>query len=644
MKRLRLFILIFCVSLSVPLAYFVLRTYRSLEQEEVAELRYFAETLFDELEEELGTLILKEESRAIDEYSHNYIPSGRVSDSGEASRSPLSRPPRKTYILGYLQNNPDGTFHAPLVESDERIPQDQPLIVAQLKDVNEVFNTKKSSAPERVEAEPAEIPAKVEKEEAQGFAGKYLDLSRSKKQKDYLGQEERRVEEITADKAYRLAQRGDQKVLAEGAQEAWSQADEDMALDSVDRRPRDFNEEKGFFAGEVRQAAPSNVLPSVPPPSDAERLQVEVDPMQSVFINDSQVFIFRRIVINNEVYRQGFVLVVKEFLRHLAGEYFVNQPMARFANLRLKVMDQGREMTAVQAGVVAGDPRFSLDRAFPRPFSFLSAALTCDEIPRSAGRRTLNIMMVVLAAIILMGLFAIYQSARAVVDLSERRSGFVSSVTHEVKTPLTNIRMYIEMLEQGIARDHEREQEYFRIVGSESARLSRLINNVLEFSKLEKKQRHVDLQEGTFEEVIQEVNDIMREKLRQEGFTLKVERQEIPPFKYDKEIMIQILINLTENSMKFGKTSSVREITLRVWSEDGSTKISVSDTGPGIPRDALKKVFDDFYRVDSSLTRTTRGTGIGLALVKRFVHAMGGSVAANNNDGPGCTITISLPS
>jgi signal transduction histidine kinase len=204
--------------------------------------------------------------------------------------------------------------------------------------------------------------------------------------------------------------------------------------------------------------------------------------------------------------------------------------------------------------------------------------------------------------------------------------------------------MYIEMLEQGIARDHEREQEYFRIVGSESARLSRLINNVLEFSKLEKKQRQIDLQEGTFEEVIEEVSDVMREKLRQEGFTLKSEPDETRPFRYDREVMVQILINLIENSMKFGKASSVREITLRVRSEADSTRISVSDTGPGIPRHALNKVFDDFYRVDSSLTRTTRGTGIGLALVKRFIHAMGGSVTASNNDGPGCTITISLPS
>jgi two-component system sensor histidine kinase VicK len=145
------------------------------------------------------------------------------------------------------------------------------------------------------------------------------------------------------------------------------------------------------------------------------------------------------------------------------------------------------------------------------------------------------------------------------------------------------------------------------------------------------------------EEVIQEVKEVMQEKLRQEGFSLKVEMEELPPFNYDREAMIQILINLIDNSMKFGKSMPSREITIKVWPEPDTAKISVSDSGPGIPRHDLKKVFDDFYRVDSNLTRTTGGTGIGLALVKKLVTLMGGSVWAENNDGPGCTITISLP-
>ena len=252
-------------------------------------------------------------------------------------------------------------------------------------------------------------------------------------------------------------------------------------------------------------------------------------------------------------------------------------------------------------------------------------------------------MLIVLAVIVLMGLFAIYRSVRAIVDLSERRSQFVSSVTHELKTPLTNIRMYIEMLEQGIAANPEREQEYFRILDSEGARLSRLINNVLELSKLEKSQRHINLQTGTFEEVIAETQMLMAEKLKQEGFTLTVAPGRLRPFKYDREVMIQVLINLIENSMKFGKSASEREIGIRTVQGPGGVKIMVTDTGPGIPRQALKKIFNDFYRVDNSLTRTTGGTGIGLALVKKFVHLMGGTVTAADNDGPGCTITIRLP-
>ena len=152
-------------------------------------------------------------------------------------------------------------------------------------------------------------------------------------------------------------------------------------------------------------------------------------------------------------------------------------------------------------------------------------------------------MLIVLAVIVLIGLFAIYQSARAIEDLAERRSQFVSSVTHELKTPLTNIRMYIEMLEQGIAKSPEREQEYFRILDSEGVRLSRLINNVLEMSKLERQQRHLNLQTGSLAEVVGEVETVMAEKLKQDGFSLIVQIGDIPPFKYDREVMIQVLIN-----------------------------------------------------------------------------------------------------
>jgi signal transduction histidine kinase len=648
-KRLKILILIFCLALSIPLAYFVLRTYRSLEQEEVAQLRYFAVTIFDQMEEELASLVIKEEGRPIDQYRYNYMAPDQATGSGRLSRSPLSQPPTDRYILGYLQNNPDGSFNSPLVEDDRNISPGSNSVVAQLNEVNKTFNLKRSTVPEGAEIKPAEMVAKREREEVSTFADKYLDLSRSKKQRSYLGQAKKRVEEITPGQALTVAQLDENHKESKARQEPEEQvaAEQDltpMAADPIAAQPA---KDKGVSTEQYRSQAaaprPLRSPPSSHTDSHIEKLQVEVDPMQAVFINDSQIFIFRRIVINNQIYRQGFIIIVQEFLNHLAKEYFSLQPMAQFASLRLSVVDRGRETTTVLSGAAVQHSNFSLERTFPRPFSFLRATLTCDRIPKSVGRTTLNIMMFVLAFIILIGLFAIYQSARAVVALSERRSRFVSSVTHELKTPLTNIRMYIEMLEQGIAHDHEREQEYFRILGSESSRLSRLINNVLEYSKLEKKQVHLDLQRGTLQEVIQEVKEVMQEKLVQDGFDLKVERREVPPFKYDREAMIQVLINLIDNSMKFGRSSPTRRITIKIWPEAATVKISVSDTGPGIPDSGLKKIFEDFYRVDSELTKTTGGTGIGLALVKKLVAAMGGAVTAKNNDGPGCKITITMP-
>ncbi len=645
MKKLKLLILIFSLALCIPLAYFVLRTYRGLEQEEVATLSYFAETLFDEMEQRLAVMVQKEEGRAIDEYNFQISPSGRQSEAGETQPSPLAQPLGKNYVLGYFQNNPDGSFQTPLVGSGGRIPSDHLNIVAELKRANEIFNRKRVTDTDRIQPRPAEIVAEKKAKQKAGLADKYLDFSRSQRSREYLGQKEKRVEQITINQAANIAKQ-EQPQLRSSARIADESEDrkDDRYLTNGRAAGKAMAPKKSRALSSLLEEAESDIAPA--PFSDTEQAasyQVEVAPLQAVFLRDAQIFIFRRIMINNQIYRQGFVLQVNAFLNHLAQTYFLTQPMAQFTGLRLSVIDQGRETEAVESGIISKNPDFILNRSFPSPFSFLKATLTCRQIPRSAGRKTLTIMLIVLAVIVLMGLFAIYQSTRTIVDLSERRSQFVSSVTHELKTPLTNIRMYIEMLEQGIARTPEREQEYYRILDSEGARLSRLINNVLELSKLEQKQRHIDLQTGTFEDVISEVQAVMAEKIKQEGFVLNAAPGQIGSFKYDREVMIQVLINLIENSMKFGKSAPKCEIGIRTRRDEGGVKIMLSDTGPGIPRHDLKKVFDDFYRVENSLTRTTRGTGIGLALVKKFVRLMGGSVTAANNDGPGCTITITLP-
>jgi signal transduction histidine kinase len=644
MKRLKLLIVIFSVTLSIPLAYFVVRTYHGLEQEEVATLRFFADTLFDKMEGALAELVKKEEGRAIDEFNYEVIPSGPPgAEAGKPQPSPLSRLPRENYILGYFQNNPDGSFQTPLMAGAGKTPPGLVDRVEALKGANEIFNRKRATVTDRIQPRPAEIAAEEEVKQKPGFADKYIDSSSALRSQSYLGQKEKRLEKITISQAANIAKQEQPQTLGSSPAVAEPEReDQHIAKDQAAGRvstPKKRVSRKMDLEATLEAAPPAAVVAG----DETEGFQVEVAPLQAVFLNDAQIFIFRRIMINRQIYRQGFILSINAFLEHLTQTYFLTQPMARFAGLRLSVVDQGREAAAVETGPYSKNSDFILNRGFPSPFSFLKATLACSQIPRSEGRQTLNIMLIVLAVIVLIGLFGIYRSARAIEDLSERRSQFVSSVTHELKTPLTNIRMYIEMLEQGIAKSPDREQDYFRILDSEGARLSRLINNVLEMSKLERQQRHLNLQTGTLAEVVSEVEAVMAERLKQDGFSLIVQLGDIPPFKYDRELMIQVLINLIENSMKFGKSASEHDIHIRTRLEGSHVKIRVSDTGPGIPRHALKKIFNDFYRVENSLTRTTRGTGIGLALVKKFVQLMGGTVKAANNRGPGCTITISLP-
>jgi hypothetical protein len=437
MKRLKLLIVIFSLALSIPLAYFVFRTYRGLEQEEVATLRFFADTVFDSMEGALAEMVKKEEGRAIDEFNYQVFPSGQPGDAGQLQPSPLSRPPRETYILGYFQNNPDGSFQTPLMTDTGTVSPDHTGRIEALKGANEAFNQKRITVTDQIRPQPAEIVVKEEAKQQPAFADKFIDSSSARRSKYYLGKTEKRLEKITVGQAANIARQKQPGTMSSSSIAEESESDREDQYEVKNQAPGRVSAPKKRISRKMNLEATYDAAPSFPAgdADESESFQVEVAPLQAVFLNDAQVFIFRRIMINQQIYRQGFVLTINAFLDHLTRTYFLTQPMARFAGLRLSVVDQGREADAMQAGPYSQQSDFILNRGFPSPFSFLKGTLTCSQIPRSAGRRTLNIMLIVLTVVVLIGLFAIYQSARAIEDLSERRSQFVSSVTHELKKP-----------------------------------------------------------------------------------------------------------------------------------------------------------------------------------------------------------------
>ncbi len=634
MKHLQMVIAVFALTLAVLLSLVVWRTYSGVAQEEGARLGYFAQAIIDTMESELTEMVIREENRAVDAYNYTFSPPG--STAGSQIRSPLSRPPQENYILGHLQNNPDGSFQTPLAPDPRHPPPPLDDRVQQLERINRIFNRKKTTGVVRrpPPAKPRDTIAADEEKTVPGYADRFVTPEASRRQRTYLGRKTQRREKITAGQAQNLARREGPAGMALKAEHrptgaAAEATGEEASPGTPAPRPR---AEQGDRPAEAETAA-----------IVGGRFQVEVAPLQSVFIDDDRVFMFRRILIDERIYRQGIVLRTAGLLQHLAAAHFESQPMAAFARLQLRAADEGYPGQEVQRGAPVGQARFRLQHTFPAPFDFLHATIASEVVPSSASRRVLNAMLALLATVFLVGFGAIFYSARTLIDLAERRARFVSSVTHELKTPLTNIRMYIEMLEQGVARDTDREQDYFEILNAESARLARLIKNVLELSRLEKNQRPFTLTTGTFEDVLQTLQSVMAAKLDREGFDLTVAAADLPAFAYDREAMLQVLINLVENSVKFGRHADTRRIRVEATATADEVVITVADTGPGIPRKALKKIFDDFYRVEDALTRSTGGTGIGLALVRKFIAAMGGRVTAANNKGPGCTITLRLP-
>jgi len=207
---------------------------------------------------------------------------------------------------------------------------------------------------------PADCAAEKTARPKPGLADKYLDSSRSRRSREYLGQKEKRVEQITIDQAANIAKQEQPQLMSKARMAEESEAPKDNRyLTQSAAAGKAMAPQKSQSHGFRLEETDSDIAPAPVTDTDpAENYQVEVAPLQAVFLTDARIFIFRRIMINSQIYRQGFVLRVSEFLNHLAQTYFLTQPMAQFTGLRLSVFDQGRETGAVESGAASQHPDF----------------------------------------------------------------------------------------------------------------------------------------------------------------------------------------------------------------------------------------------------------------------------------------------
>lgn len=242
----------------------------------------------------------------------------------------------------------------------------------------------------------------------------------------------------------------------------------------------------------------------------------------------------------------------------------------------------------------------------------------------------------------LFGAYLLWRDTRREVALAATRSQFVSAVSHELKTPLTAIRMFAESLQMGRPADPEGRGEYLETIVNESERLTRLLNNVLDFSKIERNRKTYHRQLTALDEVVRRSARAMHYPLEQEGFALHVRIEgDLPPARVDRDAIEQAVLNLLANAMKYSGDS--REIELRLRSEDGSAVIDVEDRGLGIESGEQDRIFERFYRVPDATLNGVPGAGLGLTLVRHIAEAHGGRVAVNSTPGKGSTFSLFIP-
>lgn len=252
------------------------------------------------------------------------------------------------------------------------------------------------------------------------------------------------------------------------------------------------------------------------------------------------------------------------------------------------------------------------------------------------------IILGILSLFMIGGLVLTYRSVSKEMALARLKSDFVSNVSHELRTPLALIRLYAETLELGRITTQEKKDEYYRIIRKESERLTALINNILDFSRIEAGRKEYDFRETDVAELVRSTLDAYRYQIEQQGFEFeeKIDAN-IPPMHVDREAIARALVNLVNNALKY--SADEKFICVKLYRTNGTLKLEVADKGIGITRREQAKIFEKFYRTGDPLVHNTRGSGLGLSLVRHITHAHGGEVEVESTPGKGSKFIVSLP-
>lgn len=665
--RLRVLLFILAFAILLPMGLLVEQTYSQLEKEAFYLQKNTALGLYAEIDQKVAEIMRLEDERPFEHYLFSFIETEKSVDF--VNFSPLANLPLITStpgVIGYFQIEPNGQMTSPILP---RTP-----VEAQVYRFSREDLARRVGLLEKMKVVIQERPHFFEEISNRPITDKTkspsLDIERFKKNRRLeelgLAQEEMgtRLSDITFDEG--------------SPEEEVSPAAPKPPPKPLRNRPTKTNpvhlleeellarqlfkselpHSRNFFSRELEsqlfatKSSPRKAPPLFTTPLSFEEengsATSELDPLRFQLLPSGDMVFYRKAFKNGQRYIQGFLVDLNAFLRLVFESSFRRSSLAKSSQM-LVAFDGyilGRYSTydtkdSFRNNMSTKNPEYKLLRStLSAPFQLFEVLFTVKDLPSSPAKRVVDLLTLVVLLILGVGLYLIYRLAINQLEFAKQRGDFVSAISHELKTPLTSIRMYGEMLRDGWVHDEEKKKSYYDFIFFESERLSRLINNVLYLAKYNNSENPVALQSFSPHQMLELICSKIAPAVNAANFNLEIVENEADKlkslncqFNADADAMAQIALNLTDNAIKFSKKSGSAKIQVgyQVVGAPGDKVIFfVRDFGPGVPKDQREKIFELFYRAGDEMTRTTPGTGIGLALVRQLGDSMNAEVKMRN--------------
>ncbi|MCZ6874797.1 MAG: HAMP domain-containing sensor histidine kinase [bacterium] len=703
-RSLKVVLLLFVLAVTLPLYVLFNRVYAQLQQETLYQYRLSAEQVTQQIDAEVNRLIAGEENRPFSHYGFFRIEEQKLLNTRGVALSPLAQFPLASDfpgLIGYFQISPAGRLSSPVLpdttkqqldDYDIRVGEEEyAKRLALKKRIINVLETNRLWAQKPADRHPQRprLASKLDQQRGDRHLGRaqapaearpsvhlrddtaeMVEEARSQREVDlrstYRGQ---KVAELNIDRRLYL-----ERESAVNEAKKRSAPSKSKSSRRVSRQPRteqidipasqSLDVYRKWLNKKATEKKEKSNVHGIASESILVSFAGDIDPIQLYVLQDMTFVFVRKVWQAKQRYIQGFIVDGNAFIQQIFQVPFHNSSISAVSRLVVSYRDDILKQIAPgpapygqkHRGIfkrsadaeVGKTPSLLYQTRLASPFDDVLMHFTITSLPLGPGATLVHALVVIIPALLLAGMFGVYRLTTQQIKLAEARQDFVSAVSHELKTPLTSIRMYGEMLRSGWVQDDAKRQTYYDFIFFESERLSRLVANVLHLARLSKNDTRLQLKPYAPTALLDLVRSKVDTQIEAAGFSLEVVNgladadDSALRVEAEEDAFTRIFINLVDNALKFSANAEQKVVRLELRASDSPRPqviFSVRDYGPGVERGQMKKIFQLFYRAGSELTRTTPGTGIGLALAKQLATALHAEVDLKNHH-PGAEFLV----